>query len=118
MTAPTALTLTAAARVPIAQRPPFLSRVLLVRRDRATVRNDSGGIVRFNRSCPDSARITITTGEVQMLLSIAWNNSTQLPDGSSSRICLPTMPSMMSLRNVAPRSRSWATVVARSSTCS
>ena len=49
-------------------------------------------------------------------LEAGWNSSTTLPDGSWSRICLPPGPSTMSLRNVAPASRSRATSASMSST--
>ena len=46
------------------------------------------------------------------------SNSTGLPAGSSSRICLPPKPVMTSLRKRTPAARSRSTSVARSSTSS
>src|SRR5216684_2563031 len=49
---------------------------------------------------------------------IGSNSSMGLPDGSSTRICLPPIPVTISLRKWAPALRSASTVVARSETSS
>ena len=50
-------------------------------------------------------------------VSVGWNSSTGLPEGSSRMICEPPGPVMMSLRNLSPTPRRRSTSAARSSTC-
>ena len=49
-------------------------------------------------------------------LRAGWNNSTKLPEGSTSRICEPPGPVTMSLRNWTLAARSRATSAGKSST--
>lgn len=50
------------------------------------------------------------------VMAVGWKSSTTLPEGSSSRICLPPGPLRMSLRNRAPALRKRATSASTSST--
>jgi hypothetical protein len=64
--------------------------------------------------------VAIEPGRYESLASsiVGSNSSIGLPEGSSTRICLPPTPSTISLRKDAPAARSASTLAARSSTSS